>query len=261
MTAIPILFSFARSGGTLVNQLLGVHPDCLVLSEVNPAASFMPVVEQAVEWLGLVEKPERNAFDALPYHEQIGTLDRRAAARDKQLVVRDWVTVNFLPGTARDGTMPSGQLEQCLYLEHGGMQPRPLVIARRAAAVYRSIRRSFAHLRDLEPDAFAAAYLSYAHSVAGLPTIHLEELRGAPAKTLERVLLALGLEATPPDTLLGTFHGFRNCTGNTTLATAGDSTLWERILPPEASGPDTEPAPPVREALAQADCLLGYARD
>ena len=95
--SVAVFISFARSGGTLVNKLLGVHPDCLVLSEVNPAASYKPVARQAFEWLGLVTEQETEAFGRLGYSAQLAELSRRAAQGHKRLVVRDWVTVNFLP--------------------------------------------------------------------------------------------------------------------------------------------------------------------
>src|SRR5437763_195444 len=111
MSVMPVVYSFARSGGTLANQLLGVHPDCLVLSEVNPAASVKSVAAQAADWLGLAAAPKE--LSALPYREQVRTLAQRALVAGKRLVIRDWVTVNFLPGTSAQ-TVPSGELEQAL---------------------------------------------------------------------------------------------------------------------------------------------------
>jgi len=251
MAAIPVLFSFARSGGTLANQLLGVHPQCLVLSEVNPAASYKPIVEQAVEWLGLAEGDEAPALRSLPYRRQIPLLRERAADRGRTLVVRDWVTANFLPGTAPH-VVPSGAVEQILYLERAGLEPVPLVVSRRAGAVYQSIVTNFSHLRELTVDAFADAYLAYAKAVASLPRLHMESLRAAPEAGVRRLLEAFGLDATPVAALLRDFHGFRKCTGNTTLKGRDGSAAASAILPPESTTPIAHPA------LAEADDLLGY---
>jgi len=257
LSAIPVFYSFARSGGTLVNQLLGVHPACLVLSEVNPAASYKPVVEQAVEWLGLVEAPEAREFAHLPYHRQIAFLHERAGERNKQLVVRDWVTVNFLPGAAREDTMPSGELEQALYLQRAGLRPLPMVIARRGAAVYGSITHHFANLRELALEIFEKSYLEYAHAVAAFPKIHLEALRARPAATLAEILARFKLDASAGESLLEGFHEFRNCTGNTTLQGQSGSAVAKRILPPEAAA--DEGALSERPSLVEADRLMGYA--
>ena len=254
MSAIPVLYSFARSGGTLVNQLLGVHPQCLVLSEVNPAASYKPVVEQATEWLGLVERAEAGTFAELPYDRQIAELSARAAKAGKRLVVRDWVTVNYLPGTAGEETVPSGHLEQQLYLEHAGFSAAPVVVTRKGGAVYRSIKGHFEHLGDLGPEAFGKAYLEYARAVAPHPKVKLETLRAKPADTVPEVLRAFGLDDSQSDAVLENFHAFRKCTGNTTLQSKSESARAQRILPPESNRSDER----YPSSFAEADRLLGY---
>lgn len=255
MSTVPVLYSFARSGGTLVNQLLGVHPDCLVLSEVNPAASYKPVAEQAVEWLGLVALDEAPGFARRPYREQLAELHRRAAERGKRLVVRDWVTVNFLPGTAGSAAAPSGELEQALYLERAGLEPLAVVVTRAAEAVYRSIRRSFAHLRELDRDAFAIAYLAYAKRVAHLPRVSLEALRQRPPEAVARLLEMLQLRPVDPRSLLDRFADFTRCTGNNSLADKPASASARTVLPAEADGSGANEAHP---AFAEADRMLGY---
>ena len=258
MSAIPVLYSFARSGGTLVNQLLGVHPQCLVLSEVNPAASYKPVVEQATEWLGLVEPAEASAFAELPYDRQIAELSERAAKAGKRLVVRDWVTVNYLPRTAGEETVPSGHLEQELYLEHAGLQATPVVVTRKSGAVYRSIKDHFEHLGDLGPEAFGKAYLEYARAVAPYPKVKLEELRAKPAAAVPGLLRAFGVDESQSEAVLRKFHGFRNCTGNTTLQSKSESARAQRILPPEANGAHDADLAAKYPDFAHADRLLGY---
>jgi hypothetical protein len=258
MDAIPVIYSFARSGGTLVNQLLGVHPQCLVLSEVNPTASYKSIVEQAVEWLELVETHEVEEFSHLPYQQKIITLHQRSAEHGKRLIVRDWVTVNFLPECAGDLIIPSGQLEQKLYLEHAGFESMPLVIVRRSAAVYESIKQNFLHLRNLKIEVFAESYLEYARAVTAFPRIHMETLRAQPDITLKKILQWLDLNPDDSRALIKNFHDFKNCTGNTTLQATSESANARQILPPEV----LNSPPPVftgsHPALAEADRLLNY---
>jgi len=258
MRTIPVLYSFARSGGTLVNQLLGVHPQCLVLSEVNPAASYKPVAEQAVEWLGLVAADEENTFSRLPYYQQVESLHDRATERGKHLIIRDWVTVNFLPGSAGDLTTPSGQLEQELYLERAGFVSLPLVIARRSADVYRSIKHNFMHLQTLDMDVFAESYLVYARAVAKFPIIHLENLRSNSDKTFVEILSQFHIETDDWKSLLRKFHNFKSCTGNTTLSILSESAAAHEILPPDKSVPEITAISNIGTALAEADRLLHY---
>lgn len=258
MSAIPVIYSFARSGGTLVNQLLGAHPHCLVLSEINPAASYKPVVEQAVEWLGLVSPQEAADFSCLPYHQKILTLYNRSTKQGRKLVVRDWVTVNFLPGCAGDIITPSGQLEQESYLEHAGLKSRPLVIARKSASVYESIKHNFLQFENLGLEIFAEAYLQYARAVRKFPIIHMETLRAQPHTALMEILQCLGIDSDDSTLLLNKFHNFKNCTGNITLQTAVESAAARQILPPEILNSKKSAFADTHTALVEADRLLSY---
>lgn len=256
MKTIPVIYSFARSGGTLVNQLLGVHPNCLVLSEVNPAASYKPVAEQALEWLGLISPQEVGKFSSLPYPQKILTLHDRAAKKGARLIIRDWVTVNFLPECAGDTIMPSNQLEQELYLSCADMESKPLVISRRSASVYESIRQNFRHLQNLELEVFAASYLKYAQAVSNFPKIHLESLRTQPCTTLEKILRQLDLESGESELMMQKFHDFRKCTGNITLQSPAKSASSAEILPPTTlSHPKIISSHP---SLVEADRLFNY---
>jgi hypothetical protein len=225
---------------------------------VNPVGSFKPVAEQAREWLGLVEDGEAGEFSRMPYRQQIRALHERASARGKQLVVRDWVTVNFLPGTLGERGQPSGELEQELYLSGAGLESLPLVVARRGLAVLRSIRHNFPHLANLPLEIFARAYASYALAVSKFPRVQVERLRAEPQPTVEEILGRFGLEQGASATLLARFHEFRNCTGNTRLQATSVSAAARRILPPEASGAHAGEAD--HPLIVEADRLLGYER-
>ncbi len=254
MIEIPVIYSFARSGGTLVNQLLGVHPDCLVLSEINPAASYKPIFEQAVEWLGLLEEKEVDGFSFLPYHEKIKFLYDRAMVQKKNLVVRDWVTVNFLHGSAGKDIMPSGHLEQDLYLKRAGFQSVPLVITRKGEAVFKSIKSNFIELAELEMIDFAKSYLAYARAVSTFPIIHLEDLRSQPDTVLIKILNRFNLRSDVIDSLIQSFFTFKNCTGNVSLKGDNNSASAQKILPPDLASASL----PTHPALIEANGILGY---
>jgi hypothetical protein len=257
MMHIPILFSFARSGGTLVNQLLGTHPDCLILSEVNPAASVVAVAAQASDWMALIGPGEIEQFEALSYSQQVARLDELARSKNKMLVVRDWVTVNYLLGAGGHEIVPSGILEQSFYLTHAGYSLRPLVVTRKAAAVYQSLRQNFPQLAGLSAEDFASSYLAYAHAVSTFPRVSLEALQTAPRETLLRILQTLALSTGHVDNQLETFANFQRCTGNNTLGKPAATTHSRRIVPVSckpAAGTDFAEIP----AFAEADRLMGY---
>lgn len=255
MPIIRIYHSFARSGGTLVNRFLGVHADCLVLSEVNPAVSYKPLVEQAVEWLKLIDAREKQQFSNLTYAGQVLLLEQRAREAGKHLVIRDWVTVNFLANTAQFHRHPSGALEQILYLRNAGFQPLSVVVARRAIAVYKSIVDNFDQFRNLTVDEFANAYLSYAQAVCRLPVFQLEHISRRPEREIPRIISALNLPAVDIDEVLQRFSHFNACTGDNTLARKPNSTKSGQnisVHPMEAEELSADPR------LQQADRILGY---
>ncbi len=257
MMHIPILFSFARSGGTLVNQLLGVHPDCLILSEVNPAGSVVSVAGQASDWMALIGPTEIEQFEALPYSQQVARLDELARLKNKTLVIRDWVAVNYLPGAAGHEIMPSGLLEQSIYLTHAGYTLRPLVVTRKAAAIYQSIRQNFDQLENLSAENFASSYLAYARAVSDYPRVSLESLQASPREALLYILKTLTLSTAHVDRQLTDFSDFRRCTGNNTLAKPAATTHSRHITHSScdlARGADFAGVP----AFAEADLLMGY---
>lgn len=251
---IPIIFSFARSGGTLVNQLLGVHPDCLILSEVNPAATVVPVARQAADWLGLIKEAEVEQFQKLFYSQQISLLVERAKSKDKTLIIRDWVTANYLPDVGGSFVVPSYILEQSVYLERAGYSLKPLVVTRKACDVYQSICRSFIQLANLSAEDFALSYLAYARAVQAFPRVSLEALQSAPNESLIQILRDFELSTNCIDMQLETFADFRRCTGNNTLTTPSATTHLRHIATVKSDSlinMDTE-------AFTEADCLMGY---
>jgi hypothetical protein len=254
---MPIIFSFARSGGTLVNQLLGVHPNCLILSEVNPAASVVSVAHQASVWLGLIEANEVGQFHQLPYAQQITLLDERAKSKGKTLIVRDWVTVNYLAASAGDLVTPSFILEQPIYLARAGYSLQPLVVTRRANSVYCSIRRNFLQMKNLSVDDFALSYLAYARAVSNFPRVSLEALQLTPRETLIQFLHLLGLSVEHVDMQLENFFDFCQCTGNNTL-TALFKATYERHIAPVRNELKVDNICISGDAIMEADRLLGY---
>ncbi len=236
-----------------MNQLLGTHPDCLVLSEVNPAASVVSLAAQASDWMGLMEPSETEQFEVLPYAQQVARLDELARSKTKTLVMRDWVTVNYLQGAGEIDITPSGLLEQVIYLSRAGYALRPLVITRKAAAVYKSICKNFCQLTNLSEEDFASSYLAYARAVCEFPRVSLESIQTEPSEALRRILKTLSLSADHVDEQLAKFADFRRCTGNNTLALPAATSYLRHIVPISCDQLSTE----IPE-FTEADRLLGY---
>jgi hypothetical protein len=257
---IGVFYAFARSGGTLVNQLLGSHPDALVLSEVNPAASYKPVSEQAQHWLDLIQDSDMGGFMSQPYAAQVARLHELSRRRGKRLIVRDWVTVNYLPGTAGPLVRASGVLEQPLYLQREGLLTQGFVVCRRGVDVYESIKTNFEQFTQLELLEFAHAYLRFAQAIADLPRVHLEDLQANPSAVLPLINTMAGLSNEYCEVQLAKFSTFDRCTGDNTLSrhrTVG-ATPSLHIVPMSKQRLRVNTLGLAGDMLQQADGFLGY---
>lgn len=110
---IIVILNFARSGGTILAQLLNTFDGAWVLSEINPQAGATPandavkpelaIAQQAADWYGV--RLKKGGF-----LESISDLANTAESQGKVLVIRDWSYQNFRK-TKQNNYQPSYQLE------------------------------------------------------------------------------------------------------------------------------------------------------
>lgn len=263
MVTLPTLVCFARSGGTLINKIVGSHPKAAILSEVNPAGNAVKgLLDQAHEWLGLISENEKKQMKSSPFGVKIKKLKNEAAKGGRLLILRDWVTVNFFnPFFGRGNSIcPSQVLETQLYLSMEGITWEPLVVARRCLEVFQSYSSNIFQLEKKWEDKFFQAYLAYAKQVHNFPKISIEELQVNPTEETKKILSKLGLPSENIPELLNKFQEFDRCTGNNTLHSKPLSAEWKTIQG-KNSKRNKEPliVSEVNRAAAEtADKLLGY---
>jgi len=255
MNPLRVFFCFARSGGTLLNRCLGCSEDNVVLSEVNPAGAFKPIIEQAEEWFGLITPDEREALARLPYDELVARLDERCVAQGRRLIVRDWTTVNFLPGTTQCGE-PSGVLEQLVYLSERFSEVRGIVFTRKAAAVFDSVMSNIPTLSGLTEEAFAEAYLGYARAVTGWPRFQLESFTCDPSGEFRRICDLL--DAGFVKEFYERQADFLRCTGDNTLVRRTGAEPKTGIRSVQRTPGREIVSTKARAKLREADALFGY---
>lgn len=226
---IPVLYSFARSGGTLLNRCLGCIDGNVVLSEVNPHGSPVPIEVQVGQWFRLLPDESIKELAYKPYGEKIRLLAHIAEQQERKLIIRDWSTLNFLGNVFYNISFPSMVLEQELYLSRYGVNTRPTVFVRHAASVYESIIRTFAHLRNLTVQEFGVSYLAYAKAVANYPIYKLEHFCYNPLENLHK--LCNYLQVNYDNSFLTKFSQFSSCTGDNTLSESSPSSKLEKIVP------------------------------
>ena len=125
---LPVLICYSRSGGTLMNRILGSLENVIVLSEVNPWGAFKPMLEQAQEWFGLINDEEKKDLQSKSFVQQVDELQKKAINRNLRLIIRDWSAANFMKGLVRKKT-PSYKLETIEELNKS-FPLQPLVLTR-----------------------------------------------------------------------------------------------------------------------------------
>lgn len=211
---LPVLLCYSRSGGTLMNRILGSLQNVIVLSEVNPWGSFKPMLEQALEWFSLINDKEKRALEGKSFGEQILELRKKAIEKGKTIIIRDWSTANFMKGVVRDRD-PSYRLETIIELEKI-FSIKPLVLMRDPYSTWKSNMENFGTYFDLRPETFFFAYIKYMGCIESLPRILLEDLTAFPSNYIRWVCEYWNL--TYSEKSLESFCQFTYCTGDNTLA-------------------------------------------
>ena len=197
---LRLMICLARSGGTLLNQCLGMLPRVVMLSEVNPLGggwgalgpdSHTTPQAQAWHWYGI-------RLGRKGYSEAMAELLDHCKQRGKHLVVRDWTHVNFFqhPG------MPAPS-ETLMNLEVlcENMPVQPFAFVRNPLDVW--ISRGFPPAGD-----FFRQMNRYGKALVdrGIEVFTYEEFCQKPEPTMQRLCHFLDL---PYD------EGFRNFHLNT----------------------------------------------
>ncbi len=192
---------FARSGGTVLNQCLGVLPNVVMLSEVNPQGggwgalgpdSHTTVRAQARAWFGMEVTSDDFADGVLE-------LETLCDASGKRLVLRDWSYINSMPHQNHRGA-PPGRFLTLEALEHRTTLI-PFAFVRDAIDVW--ISRKTPPARD-----FFANYSAYVEAIheRQLPIFRYENFCRDPEQTLRRICSLAGLPFSHR------FHGFASFT-------------------------------------------------
>ena len=254
---ISVFYCYPRSGGTLLNQCLLCAKSTVVLSEVNPASSFLSIEKQAHEWFGLISAREMAALAPKTYLEKVALVEQRCRRQRRRLCVRDWVAVNFIPKLSPLAPTASGVLEQRLFLQESGYELKEAAFLRRSRDIFVSLQKYMPGFQNYSVRDFAIHYREYLEAIGDCPKFHLEEFTCNPEASLRQICHALSLEF--PKRFKEEFHSKQSVTGNNTLQTKPASAAASRIKASRAPAPwhRAEPAR-VQALFASLDTLAGY---
>lgn len=181
---VNIMLCYARSGGTVLNQCLGLLPNVVVLSELNPLGggwgvegekSLMTVKDQAKGWYGIDLKNEDFADSVIELNSKC-----------EHLIIRDWSFVNFWPHPKNSKNPPDSLL--ILDELEGKCELRVFAFVRNSIDVFLS---RGGNLVD-----FASAYLKYVQQLKdrNIQIFYYEEFCISPKNVLMSICDYCGLE-------------------------------------------------------------------
>ena len=96
---LRIFSNLARTGGTLVSRCIGSMDGVALLSEIHPVGSLVSdinILNQAVNWYQLFRSGEIPRDKSFTFDEITMLIARALDKKGLQLVIRDWVHLDFM---------------------------------------------------------------------------------------------------------------------------------------------------------------------
>lgn len=249
--AVTVMLCFARSGGTVLNRCLGMLPNVVMLSEVNPlgggwgprgADSYTTVGAQAKHWYGIELKSD-DFSDALV---ELADACRR---RDRVLIVRDWSFIDFVPHEY-NGMQPPRRFLTLDALE-SRVGVRPFAFVRNAIDVYLSRRG--------DTEAFFRDYLAYVRELVRrkVPIFRYEDFCRNPEGTLRALCRLSGARFSDA---FRRYEEYENVNGDVQLGTASRGIRRRGIRPLKRKPVDADLRRRIggNPDMVAANRLLGY---
>ncbi|MEL7472567.1 MAG: hypothetical protein AAGK04_04555 [Planctomycetota bacterium] len=259
---IPILHHLARSGGTLISKCLGSMPKVLLLSEIHPWAGgqamrpFGPL-HPAHDWFGLVEASEVRTLESMDpgFAEAIAMLARRARARGKTLVLREWSHLDYMGAPWIEHPPMTSVLTRVLH--DAGLETRHAFTTRHPADQWLSLRRLAVIHGALRLEAYLRGCAAFAEA-AGSDGLRYEQFCVEPAPALKRMCGSLGVRYDPA--WMDGWRRYTTITGDTTGSRGGTGPSAQiRPLTRRAVDPDLA-ARFLEDQNYQAACVhAGYS--
>ncbi len=249
---IVAVLNFSRSGGTVLARILGMLPDVIVGSEINPllgattdnqpALPGRALRQQMETWYGISLVGE-NLPDA------IIDLIQQCQRDHKQLIIRDWTHLDFRKNKLNKWN-PTCQFTIIKELRSIA-ELLPFAFVRDSIDVYLS---SGGNLED-----FASDYLTYARELvkSRMTIVKYEDLVKQPDKTVKRICDITGLKYSED---YKSFYTNYRCTGDIQLGRVSRGVRQQSlsILPRKWVGARRRARINICRDLLEANRLLGY---
>lgn len=208
---LAVLYSLARSGGTIFSRCLACIQGNTMLSEIHPRWSYYDPFSQAHDWFGLISAPEGQAFLAqhgYNYIKAIQFLNARCIERGQHLIIRDWTHVDFFTGPFP--AKPVFRLSQYEALKHH-FDIRHIALIRHPIDTYLSLRK-LPPYKDITTDDFLDRYSAYVNQIKPIGFVRYEDFCDNPAPVIESVCKTLGVNYS--EEFLERYKSYSTITGD-----------------------------------------------
>ena len=209
---IALLYSLARTGGTLLARCLGAIPGNALLSEVSPRMAYFDPIRQADEWYGLITPEERawlKTGKTIHYAQAIALIGERCRAQGLKLIVRDWTHIDFLK-VDRFTVQPRYEFTQIKVLgELFDIRHRALV--RHPLDSYLSLVKLRGY-RRVDITEYLYGFRRFAERAINTGFVRYEDFCADPKKVLAE--LCRNLRLNYQDDVVEGFSSYRNVTGD-----------------------------------------------
>ena len=211
MSEIAVLYSLARSGGTLISKCLGCIPGNVLLSEINPRWAYFNPLNQAKFWFNLVSDQDiENLYNTGNYNYlgAIRLIHQRCTENDLNLVIRDWTHVDFTTGDYP--VSPIYRLSQFETLK-AEYSLRHIALVRHPLDTFLSLARLPDYRGRIGISEYLYGVRSYAEAAVSIGFVRFEDFCVDPNNGLQ--IICESLRVNYDRDYRDCFHRYRTVTG------------------------------------------------
>ena len=208
---VAIVYSLARSGGTIFSKCLACIPGNVMLSEIHPRWSYYDPLIQARDWFGLISERERQEFLArygYDYPKAIQLIASRCIERGLHLIMRDWTHVDFFAGPFP--VKPVHGLSQYAVLKNH-FDIRHIALVRHPIDACLSLRK-LPPYKDITAHDFLSRYQFFAGIAQQVGFVRYEDFCDNPVPVIASVCKTLGVNYS--EEFLGKYKSYTTITGD-----------------------------------------------
>ena len=257
---IAILYSLARSGGTLISKCLGCMPGHVLLSEIHPRWAYFNPLVQANEWFKLISDEELNEIKSTrstKYIDGIRLISQRCRERGHQLIIRDWTHVDFMPVPDQvSHVSPIYRLSQYELLKNH-LDIRHVALVRHPLDSLLSLQKVPDFRGRIDVSTYMAGFRRFAQIASEIGFIRFEEFCDQPKAVMEKICRILEVSYDPG--FLEKYQQYTKITGDIIRPGQQHTLTGEQIGERTTNAirrPPPRPAPP--ELLQQLKDDVNY---